>query len=81
MNEDYNWFLNNYHELFHKYGESYVVIKNQKVIGVYKTYAEGVRITQKTEKLGTFIVQKCGTDESAYTNYISSLNFLSSLSV
>ncbi len=76
MNEDYRWFLKNYKELFDKYGESYVVIKNQKVIGVYKTYAEGVRITEKTEALGTFIVQKCGIDEAAYTNYISSLSFL-----
>lgn len=74
LNEDFQWFLTNFKELFEKYGDSFVAIKEKKVIGVYKTYAEGVRGTQKKEKLGTFIVQKCGRDESAYTNYIMSMN-------
>ena len=31
-------------------------IKNHKVIGKYKTYAEGALKTQKKEKIGTFVV-------------------------
>ena len=69
MEDDYKWFLEKFEELYNEYGESYIVIKNKKVLGVYKTYAEGVRTTETTEKLGTFIVQKCDRDESAYTNY------------
>lgn len=76
MNEDYKWFLEKCYELFDQYGESYVAIKNKTVIGVYQSYADGVKETEKTEVVGTFIIQKCGRDESAYTNYISSMNFL-----
>jgi len=71
QNADYEWFLTHYAELYQKYGEAYIAIKNQMVLGAYETYAEGVRGTLKTEKIGTFIVQLCGEDESAYTNYIS----------
>lgn len=72
---DYQWFLGNYSNLFEKYGMAYLVIKNKTVLGVYKSYAEGVRNASNGEELGTFIVQKCNGDESAYTNYISSMNF------
>lgn len=75
MKEDYEWYLENYKQLFEEYGDSYVAIKNKKVIGVYNTYAEGVKNTEKTESIGSFIIQKCGQDETAFTNYISSMNF------
>jgi len=73
---DFKWFLENYQALFQKYGSTNLVIKNKTVLGTYPTYAAGVRTTSKTEELGTFIVQECNGDESAYTNYISSMNFL-----
>lgn len=76
MQEDYNWFLEKYNELYATYGECYLAIKNKKVLGAYKTYNEGVKQTAKKEKTGTFIIQKCGKDESAYTNYIASMNFM-----
>lgn len=74
--KDYTWFLTNYSELFSKYGSSYLAIKNENVIGIYNSYAEGVKETLKTEQIGTFIVQKCDGSETAYTNYISSMNFI-----
>lgn len=72
---DFNWFVDHFAELFDRFGTAYIAIKNQTVLGAYPTYAEGVRSTLKTEPAGTFIVQKCGKDESAYTAYISSMNF------
>ena len=73
---DYQWFLSNCNELFKQFGSTYLAIKNKTVLGNYKTYAEGVLATSKQEEIGTFIIQKCGIDESAYTNYISSINFI-----
>ncbi len=73
--KDYMWFTSNLDSLYQKYGSVYLAIKNETVIGVYHSYAEGVHETQKTEPLGTFIVQKCGNDESVHTNYISSFAF------
>ena len=75
QSQDYEWFLSNYSDIFEKYGDTYLAIKNQKVLGSYPSYAEGVRQTQKHEELGTFIVQHCNGNETGYTNYIASMNF------
>lgn len=72
---DFAWFIDNFSELFDKFGETYLVIKNKTVLGSYPTYADGVKSALKTEPIGTFIVQKCGNDTSVYTGYISSMNF------
>lgn len=68
--DDFRWFLNNYADLYEKYGSTYLVIKNKVVLGTYDTYAEAVKSTMKTEKLGSFIVQLCSGTEIGYTNYI-----------
>lgn len=72
---DFEWFKNNMPSLFAEYGEKYLAIKDQCVLGAYDTYSEGVNATKKTETIGSFIIQRCGADASAYTNYISSINF------
>jgi len=76
QNSDFQWFQEHYHDLFSKYGSSYLAIKNKKVIGVFYSFSEGVIATQKKEELGSFIVQLCNGDESGYTNYIASMNFM-----
>lgn len=70
--QDFKWFLNNHDELFRIYGNTYLVIKNQKVISTYASYAEAVKRTSETERLGTFIVQKCTSTAEGYTNQIAS---------
>lgn len=72
---DYRWFVENYKFLSDHYGNVFLAIKNKRVLGVYSSYAEGVRHTSKTEEIGSFIVQRCNGDASAYTNYISSMIF------
>lgn len=73
---DFEWFKANYDELFSKYGIAYLAIKDKTVIGVYKDAGSAVRETSETEPIGSFIVQYCNGDESGYTNYISSMNFM-----
>lgn len=72
---DFLWFTKNRAGLYEKYGDSFLAIKNQQVIGVYQSYADGVKQTALKEELGTFIVQHCTKDESGYTNYIYSMNY------
>lgn len=72
QNEDFDWFVQNYNDLYKKYGRSFLAIKNKGVLGSYTSYADGVRTMQSREAPGTFIVQECNGDESAYTNYIAS---------
>lgn len=75
MNKDFAWFQKHYTEFQKEYGKSYIVIKNQKVIGVYNNYAEAVKKTSITEELGTFIVQECDPCCEAYHCCIASMNF------
>lgn len=70
--QDFKWFLENHNELFRIYGNTYLAIKNQQVIGTYASYVEAVKQTSKTETLGTFIVQKCTKTDDGYTNQIAS---------
>ena len=74
QDSDFKWFLDNYDELYKIYGNSFLAIKNGKVLGAYKTYADGVRETQKNEELGTFIVQRCDGSKDKNMNYIASMN-------
>ena len=73
VDKEYKWFVSNSKKLYNKYGDVYVAIKNNKVIGKYKTFAEGVIKTKKREKIGTFIIQKLSSDGLADNVYISSL--------
>jgi hypothetical protein len=70
---DYKWFLENYHQLYDKYGVAYLAIKGQKVLGKYTSYAEALHETEKAEPIGSFIIQYCNGNETGYTNYISSM--------
>ena len=73
---DFRWFKDNCGSIFKQYGDSYVAIKDGKVLGAYRTYADGVHETEKSEPLGTFIVQHCTGNVSGYTGYIASTNFM-----
>ncbi|MBR3307252.1 MAG: hypothetical protein IKI75_08375 [Lachnospiraceae bacterium] len=73
---DFEWFLNNYIDLFAEYGDCFLAIKNKAVLGSYASYADALRATEKNEELGTFIIQHCNGDQSGYTNRISSMNFM-----
>ena len=68
--DDFEWFVSNYQDLFNKYGKTYLVIKNKKVIGTYDTFADAVYATEDKEPDCTYIIQYCDGTESAYTNYV-----------
>ena len=72
---DFEWFKANIDALYDQYGSAFLAIKDRTILGVYETYGEGVRSTMEDEQLGTFIVQRCGQGEEAYTNYIASTSF------
>lgn len=75
--EDFDFFLENYDELFKKYGHKFIVIKNKTILGVYDTEVDAINATSKTYPIGSFIVQECNGDESGYTNYVSSWQLIS----
>lgn len=69
--EDFRWFVDNYSELFQKYGLCYIAIKNKIVLGTYQNAQVAINETVKLYPLGSFIVQFCNGDESGYTNYLA----------
>ena len=70
---DFKWFVDNYQALYEKYGHKFLAIKEKQVIGAYDSFIDAIENTE--EEPGSFIVQECNGNESAYTNYISSWNF------
>lgn len=73
QDKDYKWFMSNLQKLFREYGYAYLAIKDEKVLGAYDNYAQGVKETLKTEPLGSFIVQQCAPDDSFFTVKVASL--------
>ncbi|MCL2628999.1 MAG: hypothetical protein FWD44_09955 [Oscillospiraceae bacterium] len=73
QDRDFEWFIENYSVLYDKHGYCFLAIKNEKVIGVYSSFDEAVDTTLLTEEIGTFIVQECNGNESAYTIQIASM--------
>lgn len=67
MNSDFEWFVANYDELFKKYGTGYLVIKDERVYGVYDSYGVAVKKAWQEHKPGTVSIQYCDGTESAYT--------------
>ena len=67
LKEEFDYFLKHQVEFAEKYNGKFVVIKNQKVIGVYNTELKAVDETAKTEEMGTFLVQKCERGDASFT--------------
>ena len=67
--EDFNWFTENYQSLYDKYGKCFLSIKNREVLGSYSSYAEAVNESSSKYDLGSFIVQQCDGQASAYISY------------
>ncbi|MDR2196444.1 MAG: hypothetical protein LBO07_00550 [Coriobacteriales bacterium] len=65
--EDFKYFLNNRTELIKRYGDSFIVIKQGKVLGAYPSHQEAVDTTMRNEALGSFIVQECSRDGALQT--------------
>jgi len=59
VNKLYKWFTENIEDLYKKYGQKFLVIKDKTIIGDYETFQEAFRETMKIEKIGTFIIQEC----------------------
>jgi len=76
LEKEFDFFVKNQKELVEKYKGKYVVIKDDKILGVYSSLSEAVEETSKREKLGTFLVQKCEPTNKVYTqNYHSRVSF------
>lgn len=67
LEKEFKYYLDNQKKLVEQYDGRFIVIKNDKVIGVYDTELDAIEETSKKEKLGTFLVQKCEPGKDNYT--------------
>ena len=76
LTKNYEYFKENFDELYAKYKNMYIVIKDCTVIASYGSFSEAVDETLKTEKAGTFSVKHCIYDEIVgYNFYNNNISF------
>ena len=69
---DFEFFTDNYLKLFKEYGHKFLAIKGKHVLGAYDSVSEAIDALSDTYKVGSYIIQECSGDESAYTTTIMS---------
>jgi hypothetical protein len=67
LKEEFEFYLKNQAELLKQYSGKFLVIKKQKVIGVYDSEIEAYTSTVKTQEAGTFLIQECQPGNESYT--------------
>ncbi|MDR2732389.1 MAG: hypothetical protein LBB36_04135 [Fibromonadaceae bacterium] len=69
LDREYNYFISNQNELVRRYNKKILVIRENSVVGSYKTFEKAYNDAVKKYPLGTFLIQECVAGEKAYTTY------------
>lgn len=76
LDKEYEFFKKNKEELLKKYKSLYIVIKDEKVVGSYKTQSEALKKSAQIFELGTFLIQKIsGKEEDIIQHFHSRVAF------
>ena len=70
---DFDFFIENYQNFYKEYGHKFLAIKDKKVLGAYDSVTETIRDLTPTYEVGSYIIQECTGDESAYRTTIMRL--------
>lgn len=69
--KELQYFVNNQEKFVKKHQNKFLVIMDNKIIGVYNTPLEAYLETKKSYEPGTFMIQRCVPGPQAYTITIS----------
>jgi hypothetical protein len=58
LEKEFRYYLAHRDEIIREHQGQFVVIKDEKIIGVYPSEIEAIKTTTKKYPLGTFLVQK-----------------------
>jgi len=75
LKAEYDYYLANKAEMVKKYNGKFIVIKGGRVLGAYDDAGSAVTVTQKTEALGTFLVQEVEPGDSVTQSFHSRVAF------
>lgn len=67
LKKEFEFYKENQKGLVNKYGGRFIVIKDKEVLGVYNSEIEAYQETQKTQKLGSFLIQKVEEGKDSYS--------------
>jgi hypothetical protein len=67
LKKELEYYIENQMDLVQQYLGKYIVIKDQKVIGVYDMEIDAYFDTQKEHELGSFLIQHCTPGKESYT--------------
>ena len=72
LKKELDYFKENQAELVKEYNGKFLVIKDQKVQGVYNSEIDAYTDAKKKFKLGTFLIQQCLPGQESYTQTLHS---------
>ena len=72
LEREFNFYLRHQKEFVKKHNGKHIVLKDRKVVGVYKTDWDAFVESQKRHKLGTFLIQRVSPGQKDYTQIIYS---------
>ncbi len=67
LEKEFNYFKENYKQLFEKYPNQFLVIKDMEVKSAFSSFEQAIEYASNKFELGTFLIQECTKDENAYT--------------
>ncbi|MDH5560271.1 MAG: hypothetical protein OEY59_05390 [Deltaproteobacteria bacterium] len=67
LESEFDYYLAHQDEFVEKYNGKVLVIKDDKIIGIYDDEGEAFIETQKDHKPGTFLIHRCGPGEENYS--------------
>lgn len=67
IEKEFKYYLKHQPDLVKKYSGKFIVLKNEKVIGVYNSHSEAYNEAVKKEELGTFLIQHCLPGSDSYS--------------
>lgn len=70
---DFDYFVSNYQELYNQYGHKFLAIKNKEILGAFDSVLEAINSLSSKYEIGTYIIQECTGDDSAYRTTIMRL--------
>jgi len=72
LEKEFRYYLEHQDELVGQYRGKFIVIKDQKVIGVFEAELAAVQETAKDHPLGSFLVQQCEPGQESHTHVFHS---------
>lgn len=70
---DFDFFTQHYQEFFTEYGHKFLAIKNKEILGAYDSVMDAITNLQNKYEVGSYIIQECTGNESAYRTTIMRL--------